>query len=195
MFVSFGEAATAVSPRLRALLWPERGVFGVVDGDVDAVALLAGALDSGLRTSTRVDDVAEVIDGVHCELRERDVAATAAFALVVVEVDALAFFAMGSMTALLAGPGFHRRALEPNDDALGGEGAPKFFRAYVRAGDVVVLRAGRHVEPSRLRAFERSLADHARDGGEPGRAASAIARGSFDTIAVVLRVDEEPRIR
>ena len=208
MFVSYAEAARTLAGSRVTLGMPERGIFAVVDGDNGG--LLASALDSAARTSTTTDDIAEVLDGVHAELRERsghvapgserrdpfarvDGGETASLALVVVEDDALAFFSIGDALALLVGPAYVRRATAVDEDArLGGAGALRFFRAYVRAGDVVLLLTA-DAWSGRSDFQLRGLV-----GKDLAKTASALVAGDNSrerAAAIVLRVDEEPRIR
>src|SRR5690349_458252 len=102
-------------------------MFAVVEAPPDALALVASALDAGSRTSNATDDVAEVLDGIHEELRMRDTLFS--LALAVVEVDALAFFGVGTCMASLSG-GFARREVVAPREGPGGD--VRFFRAYVR---------------------------------------------------------------
>lgn len=186
MFVSFADAVRAPDDDARTLAIPERRIFAVMTGARDAMDVFASAIDGGARTSTRTDDVAEVIDGAWEELRMRDerVVTPLAFALVVVEEDALAFFAAGACAAYLAGAAFRRVALEGAQD-----GSVRFFRAYVRQGTRVVLVTA--LGAQRREVPESALKDVAKEAaflvdGTGSRAPAA---------AVVLRVDEEPRIR
>src|SRR5262245_9778892 len=111
LFVSFAEAVRALKDEARTLALPERGLFGVVEGDPAAMTIVASALDAGARISNRTDDVAEVLDGLHEELRARG--SPVSFALVVVEDDALAFLGLGNCAATVHGEGYTRRVLAP----------------------------------------------------------------------------------
>jgi hypothetical protein len=197
VFVSFADALRAPDNDACTLVMPERGVFAVVEAPPDAQALVTSALDAGLRTSTATDDIAEVLDGIHEELRGRDTLYS--LALAVVEADALAFFGVGTCMASLSGAFSRREVVTPRDRPGGGVGGPggpggdvRFFRAYVRAGTRAELLTegawrAREIEGVHA-AMSASLPKHA-DFYANGRGSHAPAA------AVILRVDEEPRIR
>lgn len=187
MFVSFADALRAPDGDASTLVIPERGIFAVVQAPPDALALIGSALDAGSRTSNASDDVAEVLDGIHEELRVRDTVFS--LALVVVEVDALAFFGVGTCMASLSGASARREVVAPRD---GPGGAVRFFRAYVNAGtrgELLTEGAWRAREEDGVRAaMTASLHRHAEF--------YANGRGSHaPAAAVIVRVDEEPKIR
>jgi hypothetical protein len=187
VFVSFADALRAPDGDASTLVIAERGIFAVVEAPADAQALVTSSLDAGSRTSNATDDVAEVLDGIHEELRMRDTLFS--IALAVVEVDALAFFGVGTCMASLSG-GFSRREVVAPRDGPGGN--VRFFRAYVRAGmraELLTEGAWRAREMDGVRAaMTAPLARHAEFYAK-GRGSHAPAA------AVILRVDEEPKIR
>ena len=216
MFVAFADAQRAHTTSERAVVFPERGLFGVAAGPLRDLDVLVSALDAGTRTSNSADDIAEVIDGVDAELRERygpvaehphgrrvDETLGVSLALALAEVDALAFFHVGAARAVLwnepalAMHAIMRNVARPNDARLGLASGPiRFARMYASRGAVATLfTAGcfSRRDDSQLRAClrPRDLAATAQRLVEAGKARTE----DEPATAVVIRVDEEPRIR
>lgn len=187
MFVSFAHALRAPDGDAATLVIAERGIFAVIAAPPDALTLIASSIDAGSRTSNSTDDVAEIIDGIHEELRVRDTLFS--LALAVVELDALAFFGVGTCMASLSGAFARRELIAPRD---GPGGSVRFFRAYVREGtraELLTEGAWRARDVDGVRAASIAPPPRHADFYANGRGSHAPAA------AVVLRVDEEPRIR
>lgn len=187
MFVSFADALRAPDGDAVTIVMPERGLFAVMEAPPDALALVSSTLDGASRTSNATDDVAEVLDGITEELRERDTLFS--LALLVVEVDALAFFGVGTCMASLSGMVARREVVPPRE---GPGGVMRFFRAYVNAGtraELLTEGAWRAREMDAVRAAMIAPVQRHADFYANGRGSHAPAA------AVIVRVDEEPKIR
>jgi hypothetical protein len=208
-FVSFADAARVPRGEMaRAVVIPERGVFFVVEGD--GLGVVANAIDHAVRTSTRADDIAEVLDGLHQELAGRGTPASLAMAIR--EDDAVGFFGAGTSLALLCRAGVARTVIAPRETHMlgaleesgkltDGENAIRFFRAYVRAGTLIVLATqGAHINRDRDDVGNAGVWR-----GERASAAKSVQKHAEYLVdgpnslapaaAIVIRVDEEPKIR
>lgn len=188
MFVSFADAVRAPDGDACTLVVPERGLFAVAACAPEALAIVTSSLDAGSRTSKSTDDIAEVIDGVDEELHQRSLSLSLAVA--VVEDDAIGFFNIGTCMSVLYEDTWARRAIVPDERA---GGPVRFFRAYVRERTkIALLTEGAWAR----RRLPRDLATASMTGLAKEAEFFAEGRGSLAPAAViVLRVDEEPRIR